>query len=41
MFDMDSPEAMSDTPGPRNTKKDDEVQDVYSTSTKTNSISLA
>jgi hypothetical protein len=41
MSDVDSPEAMSDTPGPRKTKKDDEVQDVPSTSTKTTSISPA
>jgi hypothetical protein len=39
MSDVDSPETMSDTPGPSKTKKDDEVQDVHSTSTKTSSIS--
>jgi len=41
MFDIDSPEAMSDTPGLRKTKKDDEVIEVHSTSTKTTSISPA
>jgi hypothetical protein len=41
MSDVDSPEAMPDTPGPRKTKKDDEVQDVHSTSMKTTSISPA
>jgi hypothetical protein len=41
MSDMDSPEAMLDTPGPRKNKKDDEVQDVHSTSTKTTLISPA
>jgi hypothetical protein len=35
MFDVDSPETMLDRPGPRKMKKDDEVQDVHSTSTKT------
>jgi hypothetical protein len=39
MSDVDSPETMSDTPGPSKTKKDDEVQDVHSTSAKTTSIS--
>jgi hypothetical protein len=39
--DMDSPEAMKDTPGLRKTKKDVEVQDIHSTSTKTTSISPA
>jgi hypothetical protein len=39
MFDVDSPEAMLDTPGPSKTKKDGEVQDVHSTSMKTTSIS--
>ena len=39
MSDVDSPEAMSDTPGPRNTKKDVGVQGTHSTSTKTTSIS--
>jgi hypothetical protein len=39
MSDVDSPKAMPDTPGPRNTKKDYEVQDVHSTSRKTTSIS--
>jgi hypothetical protein len=41
MSDVDNPKAMPDTPGPSNTKKDDEVQDVHSTSTKTTSISPA
>jgi hypothetical protein len=35
MFDVDSPETMSDTPGPCKTKKDVEVQDIHNTSTKT------
>jgi hypothetical protein len=39
MSDLEIPEAMSNTPGPSNTKKDDEVQDVHSTSTNTTSIS--
>jgi heme-binding NEAT domain protein len=39
MSDVDIPEAMSDTPGPRKTKKDVEIQYVHSTSTKTTSIS--
>ena len=39
MSNVDIPEAMLDTPGPRKTKKDDEVQDVPSTSTKATSIS--
>jgi hypothetical protein len=38
---VESPKAMLDTPGPRKTKKDDEVQDVDSTSMKTTSISPA
>ena len=38
---MDSPEAMLDTPGPRKTKKDDEVQDIHSTSTETTLLSPA
>jgi hypothetical protein len=41
MSDMEIPEAMLDTPGPSNTKKDTEIQDVHSTSTKTPSISPA
>jgi hypothetical protein len=41
MSNMEIPKAMLDTPGPRNTNKDDEVQDIHSTSTKTTSISLA
>jgi hypothetical protein len=40
MSDVDSPEAMPDTPRPRKTKKDDDVQDVHSTSMNTTSISL-
>jgi hypothetical protein len=39
MSDMDSPKAMPNTPGPRKTKKDVEVQDIHSTSTNTTSIS--
>jgi hypothetical protein len=39
MSDEESPEAMPDTPGPSRTKKDDEVEDVPSTSAKTTSIS--
>jgi hypothetical protein len=39
MFDVDSPKAMPDTPGPSKTKKDDEFQYVHSTSTKTTLIS--
>jgi len=39
MFDVDSPEAMPATPGPCKTKKDVEVQDIHSTSTKTTSLS--
>jgi hypothetical protein len=41
MSDVDSPEAMPDTPGPRKTKKDVEVQDIHNTSTKTASLSPA
>jgi hypothetical protein len=41
MSDMDIPEAMLDTPGPCKTKKDVEVQDICSTSTKTTSHSPA
>jgi hypothetical protein len=41
MSDVHSPEAMSDTPRPRKTNKDYEVQDVHSTSTKTTSITPA
>jgi hypothetical protein len=41
MSNVDSPEAMPDTPGPRKTKKDDEFQYVHSTSTKTTLISPA
>ena len=41
MFDEKIPEAMLDTPGPRRTKKDDEVEYVPSTSAKTTSISPA
>jgi hypothetical protein len=39
MSDVDSPEAMPDTPGPRKTKKDVEVQDIHNTSMKTASLS--
>jgi hypothetical protein len=39
MSDKEIPEAMSDTPGPSRTKKDDEVKHVPSTSVKTTSIS--
>ena len=39
MSNMDSPEAMPDTPGPSKTKKDDEAQDVHSRSMKTTLIS--
>jgi hypothetical protein len=41
MSDVDSPEAMSDTPGLRKTKKDVEVQDIHITSMKTASLSPA
>ena len=41
MFDVDSPEAMPDTPGPRKTKTNVEVQDIHNTSTKTASLSPA
>jgi hypothetical protein len=37
--DVESPEAILDTPGPSKTKMDDEVQDIHSTSTKTTLIS--
>jgi hypothetical protein len=37
--DIDSPEAAQDTPGPRKTKKTDEVQDLSSASVKTSSMS--
>jgi hypothetical protein len=40
MSDIDSPEAMHDTPGPSKTNKTEEAQDVSSTSAKTTSISL-
>jgi hypothetical protein len=39
MSDIDSPEAMPNTPGPSKTKKDDKVLEVHSTSTKTTLIS--
>jgi hypothetical protein len=39
MSDVDSPEAMPDTPRPRKTKKDVEFQDIHNTSTKTASLS--
>jgi hypothetical protein len=38
LSNIDSPEAVHDTPGPSKTKKNEEAQDVNSTSTKTNSI---
>jgi RNAse (barnase) inhibitor barstar len=41
MSDIESPESMSDTPGPHKTKKDLEVQDIHNTSTKTASLSPA
>jgi hypothetical protein len=37
--DVESPEDILDTPRPRKTKKDDEVQDIHSTSMKTTLIS--
>jgi hypothetical protein len=40
IFDVDSPKIMTDTPGPRKTKKNDEVHDVHSTSVETSSTSL-
>jgi hypothetical protein len=39
LSDVDSPEAMHDTPGQRKTKKNEEAQDVHNTSTQTPSIS--
>jgi hypothetical protein len=39
LSDIDSPEAAHDTPGPSKTKKNEEAQDVHSTSVKTASIS--
>jgi hypothetical protein len=36
---IDSPKPVHDTPGPRKTKEDEEVEDVNNTSTKTTSIS--
>jgi hypothetical protein len=41
MSDEEIPKAMPDAPGPSKTKKDDKVEDVPSTSTKTTSISPA
>jgi hypothetical protein len=41
MSDEESPEAMPDTAGLSRTKKDDEVEDIPSTSMKTSSISPA
>jgi hypothetical protein len=41
MSNVDSPEAMPDTPGLHKTKKDVEVQDIHNTSTKTASLSPA
>jgi hypothetical protein len=37
--DIDSPKAVHDTPGPSKTKKNEDTQDVSSTSAKTASIS--
>jgi hypothetical protein len=39
IFDIDSPEAVQDTPGPNKKKKTDEVQDLSSASVKTYSMS--
>jgi hypothetical protein len=39
MSDEEIPEVMPDTPKPSRTKKDDEVEDIFSTSMKTASIS--
>jgi hypothetical protein len=39
--DKESPEAMTDTPRPSKTKKDDEVEDIPTTSMKTTLISPA
>jgi hypothetical protein len=39
--DVESPEAILDTPGSSKTKKNDEVQDIHSTSKKTTSLSPA
>jgi hypothetical protein len=39
MFDVDSPETMSDTPGRSKMKKNDEFHDVHSTSVETYSTS--
>jgi hypothetical protein len=39
MSDIDSPEEVHDTPGPSKTKKNEDAQDVSSTSAKTTSIS--
>ena len=39
LSDIDSPKAAHDTPGPSKTKKNEEAQDVHSTSVKTTSIS--
>jgi hypothetical protein len=39
MSNVDSPETMSDTPGPSKTKKNDNVHDVHSTSVETYSTS--
>jgi hypothetical protein len=41
MSDEESHKDMLDTPVPSKTKKDDEVEDIHSTSTKTTSISPA
>jgi hypothetical protein len=39
LSDVDSPEAVRDTPGPSKTKKNEEAHDVHSTSAETPSIS--
>jgi hypothetical protein len=39
LYDIDSSKTVHDTPRPRKTKKNEEAQDVSSTSTKTTSIS--
>jgi hypothetical protein len=39
LCNVDSPKAVHNTPGPRNTKKNEEAQDVHSTSAETPSIS--
>jgi hypothetical protein len=41
MYDVDSPESMPDTAGPRKPSKDVEFQDIHNTSMKTSSLSPA